>query len=189
MKVKVGISARHVHVTNSDVEILFGKGYELNREKDLSQPGQYACEERVTIVGPRSEIQRVRILGPERSQTQVEISKTDARALGIDAPVRLSGNLEGAGEVTIIGPVGTITKNAAIISARHIHVTKQEAISLGIYGKDKVSFKVNSKRGGIMDDVYVRVDENFRCEIHVDTDEGNAFLLEPGQEVELIEKD
>ena len=145
--------------------------------------------ERLCNKGPRSQIQNVRILGPERENTQVEISKTDSRMLGVSAPVRLSGNLEGAGEITLIGPKGEITKNAAIVAARHIHVNKEEAIKLGIYGKDVVSFKTTTIRGGTMNNVSVRVDENFRCEIHLDTDEANAFLIEPNQEVDLIIED
>ena len=189
MKVNIGVSARHVHLTLEDIEILFGKGYTLTKRNDLSQPGQYACEEQVILKGKKSEIPGVRILGPERIKTQVEISKTDAYKLGINPPIRLSGDLDDASEITIVGPCGAITRNAAIIAARHIHVTKQEANDLGIYGKEKVSFKVASMRGGIMDDVYVRISEKFKCEIHVDTDEANAFLINNDDKVELLIND
>lgn len=186
MKVNVGVSARHVHVTKEDLNILFGEGYELTKKVDLSQPGQYACNEQVTLRGPKGEIPRVRILGPERGETQVEISKTDSFALGIKPPVRNSGDLEGAAEVTIVGPNGEVTKNAAIIAARHIHATMEDAKKYGFENKEFVKIVVKGEKSGILENVYVRINENFACEVHIDTDDANAFLIKNGDEVELV---
>ncbi len=186
MKVKVGVSARHVHLSQEDLEILFGEGYELTVKAPLSQPGQYACNEQVIIKGNKGTIERVRILGPVRNKTQVEISKTDTFALGVNAPVRNSGDLEGAGEITIVGPKGEITRNAAIIAARHIHATKEDAKKYGFEGKEFVSIVIDGEKGGILKNVYVRVSDNFSLEVHLDTDDANAFLIKNGDEVELI---
>lgn len=188
MKVKVGVSARHVHVTKEDLKILFGDGFELSKKACLSQPGQYACNEQVTLKGPKGTIERVRILGPERGQTQVEISKTDSFALGIKPPVRNSGDLEGAAEVTIIGPNGEITKNAAIIASRHVHATKEDAKKYGFEDKEFVSLVVKGEKSGILENVYVRINDNFSYEAHLDTDDANAFLIKQGDEAELIVK-
>lgn len=186
MRVKIGVSARHVHVTKDDVKILFGENYKLIKKKDLSQPGQYACCEQVTIKGPKGIIENVRILGPERKQTQVEISKTDTFKLGIDAPVRLSGDLSDAEEITIIGPKGEITKKAAIVAARHVHVSVKEAIKYGLKDKMTVKLVINTQRGGILNNVYVRVSDKYSFEVHLDTDEANALSLKNGDEQELI---
>lgn len=188
MKVKVGVSARHVHVTKEDVKILFGEDYELTKKVDLTQPGQYACNEQVELEGPKGTIKRVRILGPERGETQVEISKTDSFALGINPPVRNSGDLTGASEITIIGPCGRVTKNAAIIAARHIHATKQDAIKYGFLDKEFVSINVSGEKSGTLDNVYVRLSDSFYYEVHLDTDDANSFLIKNGDEVDLIIK-
>ena len=188
MKINVGVSARHVHVTKEDLNILFGQGYELTKKVNLSQPGQYACNEQVTLKGPKGIIERVRILGPERGETQVEISKTDSFALGINPPVRNSGDLNGASEITIIGPSGEITKNAAIIASRHIHATKEDAIKYGFEGKEFVTLKVEGEKGGLLENVYVRINDNFSYEAHIDTDDANAFLIKQGDELEIIIK-
>lgn len=188
MSVKVGVSARHVHVTKEDLQILFGKGYELSKKVDLSQPGQYACNEQVTLKGPKSSIERVRILGPERGKTQVEISKTDSYTLGINPPVRNSGDLDGAAEITIIGPCGQITKEAAIIAARHVHATKEDAKKYGFEGKEFISIVVKGEKPGILENVYVRISDNFSYEVHLDTDDANAFLIKNGDEAEIIVK-
>lgn len=188
MKVKIGVSARHVHVTKEDLNILFGDGFELSKKAYLSQPGQYACNEQVTLKGPKGTIERVRILGPERGQTQVEISKTDSFALGIKPPVRNSGDLDGAAEVTIIGPNGEITKNAAIIASRHVHATLEDAKKYGFEDKEFVSLVVKGEKSGILENVYVRINDNFSYEAHLDTDDANAFLIKQGDEAELIVK-
>lgn len=188
MKVRVGVSARHVHVTKEDVKILFGEDYSLTKKVDLSQPGQYACNEQVTIKGPKGEIQRVRILGPERSRTQVEVSKTDCFTLGVDAPVRNSGDLDDAELITIIGPKGKITTNALIVATRHLHISRKKAKEYGIEGKEKLALLVNGEKPGILENVYVRMDDNFSFEVHLDTDDANSFLIKNGDEQELIIK-
>ena len=186
MLVKVGVSARHVHVTKEDVKILFGEGYVLSKKADLSQPGQYACNEQVIIKGPKGSIERVRILGPERDKTQVEVSKTDTFSLGINPPVRNSGDLEGAALITIIGPKGEVTKNAAIIASRHIHATKEDAKKYGFEGKEFVSLVVKGQKPGILENVYVRISDKFSLEVHLDTDDANAFLIKNGDEADLM---
>ena len=186
MKINIGVSARHVHVTKEDLKILFGEDFELTKKVDLTQPGQYACNEQVTLKGPKGIIERVRILGPERGETQVEISRTDSFTLGIKPPVRNSGDLNGASEVTIIGPNGEVTKNAAIIAARHVHATKENAVKFGFDGKEFVSLKVGGEKGGILENVYVRISDSFYYEAHLDTDDANAFLINNGDEAELI---
>lgn len=188
MKVRIGVSARHVHVTKEDLNTLFGEGYELTKKVDLTQPGQYACNEQVTLKGPKGEIERVRILGPERRETQVEISRTDSFKLGVKPPVRNSGDLEGAAEITIVGPKGEVTKNAAIIAARHVHATIEDAKKYGFEGKEFVSVVVKGEKGGILENVYVRISDKFSYEVHLDTDDANGFLINNGDEAELIVK-
>lgn len=188
MKVNIGVSARHVHVTKADLNKLFGDGFELTKKVDLSQPGQYACNEQVTLKGPKGVIERVRILGPEREATQVEISKTDSFALGIKPPVRNSGDLDGAAEITIVGPHGEVTKPAAIIAARHVHATPLEAKKYGFEDKEMVSLLVKGEKGGILENVSVRISDKFFLEVHLDTDDANAFLIKNGDEAELIVK-
>lgn len=177
-KIPVGVSNRHVHVSREDLEILFGKGYQLTKKTDLKQPGQYACNETVLIRGPKGEFDRVRILGPERKQSQVEISKTDSFRLGIRAPIRESGDLEGTPGIEMVGPKGTITlPRGAIIALRHIHMTPQQAAAMGVRDKDIVEVETFGERHGIFGDVLVRVSEAFSLEMHVDVDEANACAL------------
>ncbi len=182
-KIMVETSARHVHVTKEDLAILYGEGYELTKKKDLSQPGQFACEERVAVVGPKSQFPAVSILGPERKQTQVEISASDARAIGVTAPVRESGDLAGSGACRIVGPKGEIEiSEGVIIAKRHIHMTPADAEEYGCKDKDIVSVKIDSpERSLIFGDVIVRVSENYALAMHIDTDESNAVLA--GREV------
>ena len=172
----VETSARHVHVTQEHLEILFGKGYELTKKKDLSQPGQYACEERVTLVGPKKEMKGVSILGPVRPASQVEISLTDARSIGIAAPVRESGDIAGSGACKLVGPCGEVELKEGVIAAkRHIHATPEDAEKLGVKDKDIVSVKVDTDgRSLIFGDVVVRVSPKFALAMHIDTDESNA---------------
>lgn len=176
-KILVETSARHVHLTQEHIEVLFGKGHTLTKKKDLSQPGQFASEEKVTVVGPKNSIAKVSILGPARSADQVEISLTDARTLGIDAPVRESGDIAGSGACTLIGPEGQIELSEGVIAAkRHIHLTPADADSLGVSDKQVVSVKVQSAdRSLIFGDVVVRVSEKFAAAMHIDTDESNAM--------------
>ena len=175
-KVLVETSARHVHLSRADLDILFGKGYELTVKKDLSQPGQYACEERVTVVGPKKAIERVGILGPVRPASQVEVSYTDARTLGIAAPVKESGDIAGTPGCKLVGPCGEVEiANGVIVAKRHIHFTPAEAEAAGVSDKEIVSVKVESEgRTTIFGDVVVRVHPNFSAAMHIDTDESNA---------------
>ena len=175
-KVLVETSARHVHLSREDLDVLFGKGYELTVKKDLSQPGQYACEERVTVVGPKKAIERVGILGPVRPASQVEVSFTDARTLGISAPVKESGDIAGTPGCKLVGPCGEVEiANGVIVAKRHIHFTPAEAEAAGVSDKEIVKVKVESAgRTTIFDDVVVRVNPNFSAAMHIDTDESNA---------------
>ncbi len=176
MKFIVETSARHVHVTQEHLEILFGKDYILTKKKDLSQPGQYACEERVTIVGPKKELKGVSILGPVRKETQVELSLTDARSIGVAAPVRESGDIAGSAPCKIVGPNGEIEITEGVIAAkRHIHATKADAEALGAKDKEIVSVKIDTDgRSLIFGDVVVRVNDSYALAMHIDTDESNA---------------
>lgn len=174
-KILVETSARHVHLTQEQIEILFGKGAVLHNKKDLSQPGQFASEERVTVVGPKKPIERISILGPARSAAQVEISFTDARTLGISAPVRESGDIAGTPGCKIVGPCGEIDINEGVIIAkRHIHLTPETAEQYGVKDKEIVKVKINSDRTTIFDDVVIRVSPKFAPAMHIDTDESNA---------------
>ena len=176
MKFMVETSARHVHVTKETLETLFGAGYELTVKKPLSQPGQFASNERVTVVGPKRELANVSILGPCRSADQVELSATDARSVGIAAPVRESGDIAGSGACKLVGPCGEVElKEGVIVAKRHIHVTPEDAVKLGVADKEIV--KVACGKGGrklVFDDVVIRVSEKFATAMHIDTDESNA---------------
>lgn len=172
----VETSARHVHVTQEHLEILFGKGAALTHKKDLSQPGQFACEERVTIVGPKKELANVSILGPVRPATQVELSATDARSIGIAAPIRESGDVAGSGACKIVGPCGEVEiSEGVIVAKRHIHLTPADAEELEVKDKDVVWVKLETEgRKAILGDVVVRVSDKFARAMHIDTDEANA---------------
>lgn len=174
--VLVETSARHVHLTEEHIKILFGEGATLSVKKPLSQPGQFACEERVTLVGPKKSIPNVIILGPARSATQVEVSLTDARTLGVDAPVRESGDIAGSGACKIVGPCGEVEISEGVIAAkRHIHLTPADAEAFGVEDKQIVSVKISSAdRSTIFGDVVVRVSPKFAAAMHIDTDESNA---------------
>lgn len=185
--VPVGISNRHIHVSNDDLITLFGEGATLTIKKDLSQKGQYAAEETVTIVGPKGKIAGVRILGPCRKQTQVEISRTDSFALGVTPPVRDSGNLAGSASLKVIGPKGEIDiPEGCIIAKRHIHMSLEDAENTGLKDKDIVSVRVDGERGIIFNEVLIRVNKDFSLEMHIDTDEANAAALKNGDVVTLL---
>ncbi len=175
-KVLVETSARHVHLTEEHIEALFGKGATLTHKNDLSQPGQFACEERVTLVGPKKSIPNVIILGPARSATQVEVSFTDARTLGVEAPVRESGDIAGSAGCKIVGPAGEIEiTEGVIVAKRHIHLTPADAEAFGVADKQVVSVKIDSAdRSTIFGDVVCRVSPKFAAAMHIDTDEANA---------------
>ena len=167
-------SARHVHLSREHVEILFGAGYTLTKKKDLSQPGQFACEEKVEVIGEKGSL-KASILGPERPASQVEISLTDARSIGVKAPIRESGDVAGTGACTIKGPCGQVTLTEGVIAAkRHIHLTPADAEEFGVSDKQIVKVKTNGARPLIFDDVVVRVNPNFAAAMHIDTDESNA---------------
>ena len=179
-EVLVEISARHVHVSEKDLEILFGAGHKLTPKKDLSQPGQFACEEKVTVIGPKSSM-KASILGPTRPDTQVELSLTDARAIGVTAPIRESGDVAGSGACKLVGPAGEVELTEGVIAAkRHIHMTKADAEKYGITDKQIVSVKIPTEgRALIFGDVVARVSDSYALAMHIDTDEANAALV-PG---------
>lgn len=181
-QVLVETSARHVHVTKEDLEILFGKGYELTEKKALSQPGQFASNERVDVVGPKKTLTGVSILGPIRSATQVELSLTDARAIGVTAPIRESGDVSGSGACRLVGPKGEVELTEGVIAAkRHIHMTPADAEAFGLQDRDEVSVKIDSDgRSLVFGDVVVRVSDRFALAMHIDTDESNAGCVAPG---------
>lgn len=187
--VLVETSARHVHVTKEALEILFGEGYQLTKKKDLSQPGQFACEERVQVIGPKSLFPAVSILGPERKETQVELSASDARSIGVKAPVRESGDLEGSGGCKIVGPKGEIEIDKGVIVAkRHIHMTKADAEKYGLSDKQIVSVKLDTDgRSLIFGDVVVRVSDSYALAMHIDTDESNAAFASAGLMGEILD--
>ncbi len=176
--VEVEVSARHVHLTKEDVEILFGKGAELHWKRDLSQPGQYLSEERVTLKGKKGTFERVAVLGPVRKATQVELSVSDTVALGVTAPVRESGKLDGAGSVTIVGPEGVILDApAAIVAHNHIHVPVEVAEKLKLKDGERVGVQILTERPVTYEDVVIRVSDKFRFKMHIDFDEANAALV------------
>ena len=174
-KVPVGISARHIHLTQEHVEKLFGKGYQLTKKKEL-MGGQFASNEQCTIVGLKLRaIENVRILGPVRSSSQVEISATDARTLGIKAPTRQSGETAGSAPIALVGPKGAIyLEEGCIVAARHIHMCPEDAAAAGLKDNDFVTVRMGNERGALLDNVKVRVHETFTTEMHIDTDEANA---------------
>jgi putative phosphotransacetylase len=172
----VETSARHVHLTAEAVEILFGKGHTLTNKKDLSQPGQFACEEKVTVVGPKGSI-KASVLGPTRPENQVELSLTDARTIGLVAPVRESGDIAGTTGCTLVGPCGEVAISEGVIAAkRHIHMTPADAAAIGVEDKQIVSVKLDTPRSLIFGDVVVRVKDSFALAMHIDTDESNAAM-------------
>lgn len=187
-KVLVEVSARHVHVTQEALEVLFGKDYQLTPKKELSQPGQYACVERVAVVGEKSSFPAVSILGPVRNFVQVELSATDARSIGVKAPVRESGDIAGSGSCKLVGPAGELTiEEGVIVAKRHIHMTCADAERFGLTDKQVVSVKIDSpERSLTFGDVVVRVSDKFALAMHIDTDEANAVLAPAGTMGEII---
>ena len=185
--VPVGVSNRHIHLSSADLETLFGKGYQLAPIKDLSQPGQFACKELLTIVGPSLRpIENVRVLGPVRSSSQVEISRTDSFALKVKPPVRESGDIKGSAPITIVGPKGVVTLNeGCIIANRHIHMSEEEGAAFGLKDGDYVTVDVKGERRTTFYDVQVRVNKAFRLEMHIDTDDANAAGIGNGARVTI----
>lgn len=186
--VPVGVSNRHIHLSTSDLETLFGAGYQLTPIKDLSQPGQFACKETLTIVGPSLRpIENVRVLGPVRKASQVEISRTDSFTLKVKPPVRESGDIAGSAPITIIGPKGVVTlKEGCIIANRHIHMSTDEGAQFGLSDGQYVDVEVNGERRTKFYDVQVRVHKEFRLEMHIDTDDANAAGIGNGTKVKIV---
>lgn len=187
-KVPIGVSARHIHLSKEHVELLFGAGANLTEMKPLTQPGQFAANETVAVYGPKGSFAKVRILGPARKATQLEVSRTDAFALGINPPVRESGSIEGTPGIRIVGPAGEVTVDkGVIVAARHIHFHTSDAERWGIADKQVLKVRVGGERGVIFDQVIARVSDQFALDMHIDTDEGNAAGINTGDFGEIIE--
>ncbi|UOE53158.1 phosphate propanoyltransferase [Bacillus sp. CMF12] len=176
--IPMAVSARHCHLSQSDLEILFGTGYQLTKKADLSQPGQFAANETITIAGPRGSLEKVRILGPARHITQVEVSRTDSVKLGLKPPLRESGNIEGSSPVTLIGPKGSIYKKEGLIIAQaHIHMAPEDASAFGVKNGEYVKVEAEGERPISFGNVLIRISPRYRLEMHIDTDEANAGLI------------
>lgn len=187
MKVSIGISARHVHLTKEHFEILFGKDVELQVFRELSQPGEFASTLTLTIKGEKGLINNVRVLGPLRDYTQVEVSKTDAYTLGVNPPVRNSGDLKASSPITLVGPNGEVElTEGCIIANRHIHITPDEVKRLNLEGETKVKVLIDGEKGGVLHNVYLKVSENYKFELHLDLDDANAFLVKQGDMATII---
>lgn len=185
--VPVASSNRHIHLTQADIEALFGKGYSLNIQKMLSQPGQYACKEVVTIEGPKGKLEKVRVLGPARSKTQVEISLTDSFKLGVKGVVRMSGDVAGTPPIRIIGPAGTVeAPEGTIVAARHLHLSAEQAALFGLKNGDEVRLALTGPRAVVLEHVAVRCGKGHDMEVHVDTDEANAAGMRSGTMMEIL---
>ncbi|TGE40081.1 phosphate propanoyltransferase [Desulfosporosinus fructosivorans] len=186
-KVPVGISNRHIHLSQEHIEILFGAGYTLTKMKDLSQPGQFASEETVTLIGPKGSLPGVRVLGPARKASQVELTGTDTFKIGVKPPVRDSGKLDDTPGIDVEGPNGRVHMDqGVIVAARHIHMTPQDATKYSLKDGDHVRVVVPGPRGGVLEQVLVRVNPEYALDLHVDTDEGNAFGLFNGQQLDVL---
>lgn len=185
MQVKIGISNRHIHLTEEDYKILFNKE-DLEKTKDLVQTGEFASTDKVTIRTPKSEISGVRVLGPFRAYSQVEISRTDSYVLGINPPVRDSGDIDDSAEVTIVGPDGEVTKKCCILATRHIHINKEDRQKYGLTDKKYVSVKIGSEKSSILENVSIKETKLGVFELHLDTDDANACLLKNGDMATII---
>ncbi|MGL5313484.1 MAG: phosphate propanoyltransferase [Peptostreptococcaceae bacterium] len=186
--IPIGISNRHLHICKEDLEILFGRGYNLTKFKDLKQPGQYASNELVTIKGPKGEFQKVRILGPLRDETQIEISLSDGFKLGINPPIKESGKLENSPGIELIGPKGRVVKEKGVIAAlRHIHMPPEIASKLSLKDKNVVDVEITGMRKATLGNVLVRVNEQFDLEMHLDMDEANACCVKNGDLIKIVE--
>lgn len=183
----VNLSNRHAHLSKEHVEILFGKGHSLTVMKDLSQPGQFACEERVDVVGSKGTLKNVRILGPERPETQVEVSIFDARSAGINPTIRQSGAIDGTPGCKLVGPAGEVMlEKGVIVASRHIHMSTADGVNLGLKDKDIVSVRVGNERSIVLENVLVRVHDTFALDMHIDIEEGNAAGIKGGELGEII---
>ena len=181
IKVNIGVSNRHVHLTEDVFKKLFGENAVLEKQKDLTQPGQFAATAKVTIKTDKSTLENVRVLGPFRNYNQVEISKTDAFKLGVNPPVRDSGDLAGSASVTLVGPAGEVTlEEGCIIATRHIHLTSADVVKYGLEGKTSVNVRVDGDKGGILYNVSLKVSDSYWFEMHIDTDDANGHLISQG---------
>ncbi|MGO4543957.1 phosphate propanoyltransferase [Paenibacillus sp. 2TAB23] len=187
-EVTIGVSARHIHLSQEHVELLFGKGYELTEMKPLSQPGQYAANETVAVSGPKGSFAKVRILGPARKQTQLEVSRTDAFALGVNPPVRESGDIQGSAGIKLQGPAGELEiEEGVIVAARHIHFHTSDAERYGVADKQLLRVRFPGERGVIFEQVVARVSDQYALDMHIDTDEANAAGVKNGDKAEIID--
>lgn len=185
--IPVGISNRHVHLSQKDMDVLFGKDYSLTKLKDLSQPGQYACKETVTICGPKGVIEKIRILGPTRSKTQVEVLMGDCIKLGAVQHVRLSGDLSNTSGITIVGPKGSVQiEEGLVVAQRHIHMTPEDAKNLGVCDGDIVSIKCDDLRGGVYSNVAIRANDTSKLECHLDIEEANAMGINSRSKIVIV---
>lgn len=186
-EIPVGISNRHIHLSKKHVEMLFGEGYELTKLKDLSQKGQYACKETVTVCGPRGSLEKIRVLGPVRSKTQVELSIGDCRATGVSPSVRLSGDLKNTSGITLIGPKGSVQlEEGVIVAQRHIHMNNEHAEHFKVSDGDIVSIEIKGLRGGVLNNVSIRTNDSFRLECHLDVEEANSFGITPKSKIKIL---
>ncbi len=188
MKVSVGISNRHVHLKKATADILFGNDYQFTKKNDINQPNQYATLETVTVKTPKNEFKNVRIILPFRDYDQVEISKSDAYYLGVNPPIRQSGDLNNSEIITIIGPKGQVTTQGCIIADRHIHILPKQAKMYELEGIDEVYVNIEGEKGAILKHVKIRISEDAYFELHIDTDDANSNLLKNGDIVEIIKK-
>ncbi|WP_307470417.1 phosphate propanoyltransferase [Paenibacillus harenae] len=187
-QVPIGVSARHIHLSEEHVEALFGAGYTLTEMKPLSQPGQYAANETVAVIGPKGEFAKVRILGPVRKRTQLEVSRTDAFALGVKPPLRESGNIAGSAGIKLQGPAGEVAiEEGVIVAARHIHFNTSDAERWNIEDKQRLRVRVGGDRGVVFENVVARVSDEFALDMHIDTDEANAAGIANGDTGEIID--
>lgn len=186
-RIPVGVSNRHVHLSQEDLDALFDRGYELTKMKELSQPGQYACKETVTVCGPKGAIEKVRILGPVRKQTQVEVLAADCFKLGKNSGPKMSGELAGTPGITLVGPKGSVeTKEGLIVAQRHIHMSPSDAVKFGVHDGQAVSIQTEGIRGGIFNNTAIRVTDTSSLECHLDTEEANAMGLDGSSSVTIV---
>lgn len=186
-KVSVGISNRHIHLSQEHVDALFGTGYSLTIRKELSQLGQYSCEETVSVIGPKGAIPRVRVLGPARNATQLELTGTDMFNIGVKPPIQNSGNSEEMPGIDVEGPNGLVhMEHGVIVASRHIHMTPEDAAEYSLKDGDNVRVAVPGPRGGVLENVLIRVSPDFALDLHLDMDEGNAFGLVNGQKLDVL---
>ncbi|MGD9567153.1 MAG: phosphate propanoyltransferase [Sedimentibacter sp.] len=185
----VEASGRHVHLSKEHIELLFGKGYELTKKRELSQPGEYLCEERVILIGPKATIHNISVLGPAREESQVELSKTDAVSIGVNAPVKLSGNIQNSGAAIIATPLAAVRLDKGVILAkRHIHITPYDAMRYDVANNEEVDVKIGGERGVIFTNVIIRVSDKFNTALHLDYDEANACGYTKGMRASIVKR-